>query len=156
MNFDLPADLKDYISKLDAFITSKILPLQQENIQFFDHRREPSRTQWDNRGLPTPEWEALLTRARRIADDAGFYRFPLPERYGGREGSNLWMCALRHHMASHPVYGGGVSLANDLQNEHSVVGNFPDFLMLYHWGDERQRDEFIPARLRGEFRKLPS
>lgn len=42
------------------------------------------------------------------------------------------MCALRYHMASHPVYGGGVSLANDLQNEHSVVGNFPDFLMLYH------------------------
>lgn len=153
MNFELPPDLQEYISKLDAFITSEILPIQQENIQFFDHRREPSRTRWNNGGLPTPEWEALLARARRIAEEAGFYRFPLPKQYGGQGGSNLWMCALRYHMASHPAHGGGVSLANDLQNEHSVVGNFPDFLMLYHWGNEQQKIEFIPARLKGQFRK---
>ncbi|CAH0041045.1 unnamed protein product [Clonostachys rhizophaga] len=151
MNFDLPQDLQDCISKLDTFIKSEILPIQQENIQFFDHRREPSRTQWDNDGLPTPEWEALLSRARKLADDAGFYRLPLPKQYGGQECSNMWMCALRYHMASHPDYGGGVSLANDLQNEHNVVGNFPDFLMLYHWGNQQQRDEFIPARLEGRF-----
>jgi alkylation response protein AidB-like acyl-CoA dehydrogenase len=153
MNFDLPQDLQDCISKLDTFIKSEILPIQQENIQFFDHRREPSRTQWDNNGLPTPEWEALLSRARKLADDAGFYRLPLPKQYGGQECSNMWMCALRYHMASHPDYGGGVSLANDLQNEHSVVGNFPDFLMLYYWGNKQQRDEFIPARLEGRFGK---
>ena len=152
MNFELPSDLQQFISKLDKFITSEILPVQKQNIQFFDHRREPSRTQWDNNGLPTPEWEALLSRARKLADDAGFYRFPLPEPYGGQNGSNLAMCALRYHMASHPAYGGGVSLANDLQNEHSVIGNFPDFLMLYHWGNEQQKDEFIPARLQGRFR----
>ncbi|KAL6869028.1 hypothetical protein ACO1O0_000351 [Amphichorda felina] len=152
MDFELPADLQEYISKLDAFINSEILPIQQESIQFFDHRREPSRTQWDNGGLPTPEWEALMGRARSIADKAGFYRLPLPKQYGGQEGSNLWMCALRYHMASHPVYGGGVSLANDLQSEHSVVGNFPDFLMLYHWGNEQQRRDLIPARLEGQFR----
>lgn len=62
------------------------------------------------------------------------------------------MCAIRFHLASHPVYGGGVSLANDLQNEHSVVGNFPDVLMLHHFGNEEQRSTLIPARLRGEFR----
>lgn len=154
MNFELPQDLQEYISRLDAFVQSEILPIQQENIQFFDHRREPSRTQWDNGGLPAPEWDALLDRARRIADKAGFFRFPLPKQYGGQEGSNLWMCALRFHMAAHPVYGGGVSLANDLQTEHSVVGNFPDFLMLYHWGSKQQKDEFIPARLKGQFREL--
>ena len=55
-------------------------------------------------------------------------------------------------MASHPTYGGGVSLANDLQNEHSIVGNFPDVLMIHHFGTQEQRDRFIPARLRGEFR----
>lgn len=153
MNFGLPPDLEEYISKVEVFINSKILPIQEENIQFFDHRREPSRTQWNNNGLPSPEWEALLTRARNIADEAGFYRFALPKKYGGQDGSNLWMCALRYHMASHPVYGGGVSLANDLQNEHSVVGNFPDFLMLYHWGSEQQKNEFIPARLEGRFRQ---
>ncbi|KAF3766956.1 hypothetical protein M406DRAFT_40052 [Cryphonectria parasitica EP155] len=156
MNFNLPDELQKYISQLDVFIQDKILPLQHkdDNNRFFDHRREPSRTQWDNQGLPTPEWENLLDQARALADEAGFYRFPLPKQYGGQDhpDSNLWMCALRLHMASHPVYGGGVSLANDLQNEHSVVGNFPDFLMLYHWGTERQKAELIPARLRGEFR----
>lgn len=156
MNFELPADLQAYIAELDRFITTQILPLQNsnDNIRFFDHRREPSRTQWDNGGLPSPEWEALLTQARGVADRAGFYRFPIPQAYGGQghPDTNLWMCAMRYHMASHPVYGGGVSLANDLQNEHSVVGNFPDFLMLYHWGSDRQKAEFIPARLQGHFR----
>ena len=152
MNFDLPANLQEYIDRLNSFINSKILPLQQETIKFFDHRREPSRTQWDNGGLPTTEWEALLTRARTIADEAGFFRFPLPRIYGGQDGSNLWMCVLRYHMTSHPAYGGGVSLANDWQNEHSIVGNFPDVLMLYHWGNEQQKSEFIPARLANQFR----
>lgn len=154
--FNLPGEVHDHIAKLDAFIRQTILPLQHkdDNNRFFDHRREPSRTQWDNQGLPTPAWESLLTEARNLADKAGFFRFPLPPEYGGQghPDTNLWMCAMRFHMASHPEYGGGVSLANDLQNEHSVVGNFPDFLMLYHWGTEAQKAEFIPARLRGEFR----
>lgn len=156
MNFNLPEELHQHISKLDAFVQQTILPLQHkdDNNRFFDHRREPSRTQWDNQGLPTPEWEALLEAARKLADEAGFYRFPIPTEYGGQghPDTNLWMCAMRYHMASHPVYGGGVSLANDLQNEHSVVGNFPDLLMLHHWGSARQKEVFIPARLRGEFR----
>lgn len=156
MNFDLPQDLQAYISRLDAFIHDQILPLQNkdDNQRFFDHRRESSRTQWDNGGLPTREWEDLLFQARQLADKAGFYRFPMPQEFGGVEHSsmNLWMCAMRYHMASHPTYGGGVSLANDLQNEHSVVGNFPDVLMLYHYGNEAQRKEFIPARLQGKFR----
>jgi alkylation response protein AidB-like acyl-CoA dehydrogenase len=63
------------------------------------------------------------------------------------------MCAIRYYLASHPVYGGGVSLANDLQNEHSIVGNFPDILMLHHFGSDPQKDKFIPLRLdAGNFR----
>ena len=57
------------------------------------------------------------------------------------------MAVIREHLAAK-----GLGLFNDLQNEHSVVGNFPDFLMLYHWGSEAQRRELIPARLAGEFR----
>ncbi|KAI2634597.1 butyryl-CoA dehydrogenase [Xylaria nigripes] len=156
MNFELPSDLQEYIAKLDIFIEKKILPLQNsdDNNRFFDHRREPSRTQWENRGLPAPEWEALLTQARKLADEAGFLRFPLPQEHGGQghKDTNLWMCALRCHMAAHPVYGGGLSLANDLQNEHSVVGNFPDLMLLHHWGSAKQKADFIPARLAGKFR----
>lgn len=156
MNFALPDALQQHLAKLDAFVHQTILPLQHrnDNNRFFDHRREPSRTQWHNQGLPTPEWEALLDAARTLADEAGFFRFPIPVEYGGHghPDTNLWMCAMRYHMASHPVYGGGVSLANDLQNEHSVVGNFPDLLMLHHWGSDHQKAALIPARLRGEFR----
>lgn len=153
MNFDLPPDLQTYLGELDSFIREQILPLQERNIQFFDHRREPSRTQWSNGGLPTPEWEELLRQAWRIADSAGFFRFPLPKRLGGQghRDTNLWMCAIRYHLASNETYGGGVSLANDLQTEHSVVGNFPDLLMLEHWGSEAQKKNFIPARLEGRF-----
>lgn len=47
MNFELPSDLRAYIVKLDRFIVAQILPFQHkdDNNRFFDHRREPSRTQ---------------------------------------------------------------------------------------------------------------
>ncbi|KAL6251636.1 hypothetical protein RBB50_001846 [Rhinocladiella similis] len=156
MNFDLPSDLQSYLSRLDDFITSKILPLQHkgDNNRFFDHRREASRTQWDNQGLPTDDWEHLLHEARKLADDAGFYRFAFPKEYGGAGSTsqNLYMTAIRYHLASHPVYGGGVSLANDLQNEHSVVGNNPIVIMLHHYGTPEQQQKLIAASVRGEFR----
>ncbi|KAJ5327633.1 uncharacterized protein N7506_010735 [Penicillium brevicompactum] len=156
MNFDIPADLKSYLESLDTFIQSTLLPLQHfgDNNRFFDHRREHARTDWDNGGKPRKEWEDLLDKARTMADDAGFYRFALPRAYGGQShpNTNLWMSVIRCHLSSHPVYGGGLGLANDLQNEHSVVGNFPDILMLHHFGNAEQKQTFIDARLRGEFR----
>jgi len=62
MDFSLPADLIEYLAELDRFIEADIKPLQaqDDNERFFDHRREHSRTDWDNNGLPRPEWEALL------------------------------------------------------------------------------------------------
>ncbi|KIV93110.1 hypothetical protein PV10_04350 [Exophiala mesophila] len=156
MNFDLPNDLQDYLKKIDGFVNNKILPLQHknDNNRFFDHRRESSRTQWENQGLPTDDWEDLLKQARKLADEAGFYRFGFPKQFGGSGNPdlNLYMCAIRYFLASHPVYGGGVSLANDLQNEHSVVGNNPIIIMLQHYGTKEQQEKFIPASIRGEFR----
>ncbi|KAJ6151419.1 hypothetical protein N7470_007016 [Penicillium chermesinum] len=153
MNFELPGDLKAYLNTLDTFINDKILPLQHsgDNNRFFDYRREHSRTDWDNDGLPRPEWENLLAHARSVADKAGYYRFALPKQYGGQEhpDTNLWMAAIRYHLASHPVYGGGLGLACDLQTEHCIVANAPDILMIHHFGTEEQRRTFIPARLRG-------
>lgn len=155
MNFDLPADLQNFLRRLDDFITTKILPLQykDDNNRFFDHRREPSRTQWANQGLPTHDWEDLLSQARKIADDSGYYRFGFPTEYGGggHASQNLYMCAIRYYLASHPIYGGGLSLANDLQNEHSVVGNDPFVIMLHHYGSPEQK-KLIPACISGSFR----
>ena len=140
MDFAIPADLQAYLDELDAFIEAEIKPLeeQDDNIRFFDHRREHSRTDWERGGLPRPEWEELLKEATRRADAAGHWRFSAPKRYGGKDGSNLWMAVIREHFARK-----GLGLHNDLQNEHSIVGNFPFVAMFEQWGTEEQKQEFI-------------
>lgn len=154
MNFDLPPGLEDYLKQLDSFIASDIQPLQDQddNNRFFDHRREHSRTDWDNEGLPREEWEDLLVECTRRADKAGFWRFSLPKEFGGQNessgrGANLWMAVIREHLASK-----GLGLFNDLQNEHSIVGNFPDVIMVQHFGSEEQKKELIQGRLQRKVR----
>ena len=154
MNFSIPPALQKYLGYLDSFIEEQIIPLQNkdDNIRFFDHRREHARTDCDAGGLPRHEWEVLLSEARRLADEAGFFRLSLPKQYGGRSdpsgrGSNLWMAVIREHLAAK-----GLGLFNDLQNEHSVVGNFPDVVMVMNYGNEAQRKELIEGRLAGKVR----
>ena len=130
MDFDLPQDLVAYLAELDE--------AADDNIRFFDHRREHSRTDWDNQGLPRHDWEALLKEAQRRADAAGHWRFSAPANYGGKGGSNLWMAVIREHFAAK-----GLGLHNDLQNEHSIVGNFPFVAMFEEFGTDAQKAEFI-------------
>ena len=127
MDFNIPQDIADYLNVLDQFIEDEIRPLEQQddNIRFFDHRREWARTDFENGGLPRPEWEELLREAKRRADKAGHLRYALPKEFGGQDGSNLGMAIIREHFAKQ-----GLGLHNDLQNEHSIVGNFPQILML--------------------------
>ena len=140
MDFALPADLVAYLAELDAFIASEIRPLEQQddNIRFFDHRREYARTDFENQGLPRREWELLLREAGMRADKAGHWRFSAPRQYGGKDGSNLWMAVIRDRFAAM-----GLGLHNDLQNEHSIVGNFPFVAMFEHFGTPEQQEEFI-------------
>jgi acyl-CoA dehydrogenase len=140
MDFNLPADLIAYLAELDAFIATEIKPLEEmdDNIRFFDHRREHARTDWDNQGLPRHDWEELLRAATRKADAAGHWRFSAPKKYGGKDGSNLWMAVIRDHFAQM-----GLGLHNDLQNEHSIVGNFPFVAMFETFGTPAQQEEFI-------------
>jgi acyl-CoA dehydrogenase len=149
MDFDIPAEIKAYLAELDDFIVREIKPLEQQddNIRFFDHRREHARTDWDNQGLPRHDWEALLGEMRRKADRAGHLRFALPKEYGGKEGSNLAMAVIREHLAAK-----GLGLHNDLQNESSIVGNFPTVLMFRDFGTDAQKREFIPGMLEGALR----
>ena len=149
MDFNLPAELVDYLAKIDAFIEAEIKPLQaqDDNERFFDHRREWARTDFDKGGLPRPEWEALLVKAKKLADKAGFFRFSLPREFGGQDGNNLWMSVIRDHLAAK-----GLGLFNDLQNEHSVVGNFPFIVMLRDFGTQAQKDKFIKGSLAFELR----
>jgi alkylation response protein AidB-like acyl-CoA dehydrogenase len=140
MDFELPADLIAYLDELDHFIEAEIRPLEQadDNIRFFDHRREWARTDFENGGLPRHEWEALLREATIRADRAGHWRFSAPRAYGGKDGANLWMAVIRDRFAAK-----GLGLHNDLQNEHSIVGNFPFVAMFDSFGTEAQKQEYI-------------
>ena len=146
MNFDIPQDMQDYLSELDDFIEKQILPLQMENDnnRFFDHRREDARTDWERGGLPNEEWEQLLHAAKRLADAAGHYRYPLTKEYGGKEGTNLGMAIIREHLAAK-----GLGLHNDLQNEHSIVGNNVGLLLMIQYGTDAQKAEWIDDLLEG-------
>ncbi|UYO55555.1 acyl-CoA dehydrogenase family protein [Rhodopseudomonas palustris] len=148
MDFSLPPDLVAYLAELDRFIESKIKPLEQadDNIRFFDHRREWARTDFENGGLPRHEWEELLRKAKNLADDAGHLRFAIPKRYGGQDGTNLWMAVIREHFAAK-----GLGLHNDLQNEHSIVGNFPIVKMLDLYGTPDQK-AMIDGSITGKYR----
>lgn len=144
MDLDLPADLTAFLDELDAFIDEQIVPLQAENEQYFDHRREWARTDWEAGGLPTAEWEALFDRARDLADAAGFYRYALPTDMGGRDASNLRLAVVREHLARR-----GLGLHNDLQNESSVVANLPFAHIVRKFGTPEQREDLLEGMVVG-------
>ena len=140
MNFEIPTEITNFLAEVDLFIEKKIKPLEQidDNIRFFDHRREDARTDWEREGLPNEEWELLLRKTKDLAIEAGIFSYPFPEEYGGRNGSNLGMAIIREHLA-----GKGLGLHNDLQNEHSVVGNNIGLLLMLKYGTDAQKDQWL-------------
>ena len=145
--FAIPKEIEDYLTVLDDFIEAEIKPLENadDNIRFFDHRREHARTDWDNEGLPRLEWEDLLHIARMRADKAGHLRYQLPKEFGGQDGTNLGMARIREHLAQK-----GLGLHNDLQNEHSIVGNLVQPLMVRDFGTPDQKETFIRPMCNGD------
>ena len=140
MDFDIPAELTEYLAELDDFIEREIRPLEQQddNIRFFDHRREDARTDWDRGGLPNHQWEELLREVVRRADKAGHYRYAFPKKYGGRDGTNLGMAVIREHLAAK-----GLGLHCDLQNEHMIVGNNVGLLLMLEYGSPQQQEAWV-------------
>lgn len=144
MDFDIPSELSDFLAEVDQFIEQKIKPLEQkdDNIRFFDHRREDARTDWEREGLPNETWEDLLRQAKDLAIEAGIFHYPFPTEFGGRGGGNLGMAIIREHLASK-----GLGLHNDLQNEHSIVGNSIGLLLMLEYGTEQQKEEWLDGML---------
>ena len=147
MDFDLSQELVTYLGQLDTFIEDKIKPIERrdDNIRFFDHRREYARTDFENGGLPRPEWEALMEEAVKVADEAGHYRYVWPKEMGGRAGSQSDMAVIREHLAAK-----GLGLHNDLQTEHSVVSNNPFVLLFKTFATEWQSERDEKALTSGE------
>jgi alkylation response protein AidB-like acyl-CoA dehydrogenase len=142
---EIPADLADFLSRLDEFIEREIKPLEEEHIEFFDHRREWQRTDWENDGVHRREWLELLAEMRRRSDQAGFLRYALPSSMGGLDGTNFGMAVIRDHLAAK-----GLGLHNDLQNEASVVGNLVFPLILDRFGTPEQKQQFMTGAMAGE------
>jgi acyl-CoA dehydrogenase len=96
LDFNIPPAIQAYLVELDEFIEREIKPLERENdnIRFFDHRREWARTDLERGGLPRHEWEGLLAEMRRRADRAAHYRCASPKEYGSKGGSNLAMAII--------------------------------------------------------------
>jgi hypothetical protein len=71
LDFSLPADLVAYLAELDSFILREIKPLEErdDNIRFFDHRREWARTDFDNGGCRAMNGKRCCVR-RRISPTA--------------------------------------------------------------------------------------
>jgi len=147
MDFAIPEEIRAKLAELDAFIEREIAPLEREHPQYFDHRREHARTDWERDGRPRREWEELLAEMRRRADAAGHLRYGLPAELGGQNGSNLAMAIIREHLAAK-----GLGLHNDLQNESSIVGNFPGVIMMHRFGSPEQKREFLPGMITGTHR----
>jgi alkylation response protein AidB-like acyl-CoA dehydrogenase len=147
MREELPEEIAALIEEVDAFIEAEVRPLEAEgdNARFFDHRREQARTDFENGGIPSTEWEALLEEMVRRADRAGLWRYPLPGELGGRDGTNYALAVVREHLNRL-----GVGLHNDPQSETSMIGNFPTVILLHEFGTPAQKEALLAPALRRE------
>ena len=148
MDFSIPPDLAAYLDELDDFIEQVIKPLEQhdDNIRFFDHRREDARTDWDRGGLPNEEWEDLLARgASGSPTRRGTTGTRSRRSTAVATARNLGMAIIREHFATK-----GLGLHNDLQNEHSIVGNNVGLLLMINYGTEEQKAEWVDDLLLGK------
>ncbi|MGI8507366.1 MAG: acyl-CoA dehydrogenase family protein [Solirubrobacteraceae bacterium] len=145
MEWSIPEDVRELLASLDEFIDRELVPLQAANPELFDHRREFARTDTQRGGIPTERWSELLARARRLAIDAGFYKYPFPAELGGADGSNLAMAVIREHLAHR-----GPGLHAELSHEASVVANEPLVAVLHQYGTEEQKRRYLRPLADGE------
>ncbi|HWE09573.1 MAG TPA: acyl-CoA dehydrogenase family protein [Solirubrobacteraceae bacterium] len=138
MDWSIPADVIELLGSIDEFIERELEPLQRANPDLFDHRREFTRTDTERGGIPTERWRELLAQARRLAIDAGLYKYPFPAGVGGSDGSNLAMAIIREHLAQR-----GPGLHAELSHEASVVANEPLVLVLHEYGTPEQKERYL-------------
>jgi acyl-CoA dehydrogenase len=145
MDWSLPADVTKLLGDIDTFIEAEIKPLERDNPELFDHRKEFARTDVERGGVPTRRWREMLAEARRRFDAAGFYRYALPKELGGQAGSNVAMAMVREHLA-----GLGPGLHAELAHEQSVVGNLAQALLVYEFGTAEQKERYLEDLITGD------
>ena len=145
MDFEIPPEIQSTLDALDEFIEREIVPLEQadDNVRFFDHRREYAAHRFRERRRSAARMGELLAEMRRRATRRLASSRAAAE-FGGHDAGSLEMAIIREHLAVQ-----GLGLHNDLQNESSIVGNFPTVLMMRDFGTEQQRTEWMPGFLDG-------
>jgi alkylation response protein AidB-like acyl-CoA dehydrogenase len=145
MDMTIPEDVTTFITALDEFIDTRILPIQEANPEYFDQRREFSRTDVERGGIPTRRWREIMHEARMLADEAGFFRYPLPKELGGQDASNVAMAVIREHLAHR-----GPGLHAELGHEASMVANLPLALVLHEYGTPEQKEAYLDRLVSGD------
>lgn len=145
MEWSIPEDVRELLASLDEFIERQLRPLEAANPELFDHRREFARTDTEHGGIPTERWRELMAQARRLAIEAGFYKYPFPAELGGSDGSNLAMAVIREHLAQR-----GPGLHAELSHEASAVANEPLVAVLHQYGTEEQKQRYLQPLVDGE------
>ena len=145
MEWSIPEEVTELLSSIDEFIDRDLAPIEAANREFFDHRREFSRTDVQRGGIPTERWRELLAQARDLSIQAGFYKYPFPAELGGSDGSNLAMAIIREHLAHR-----GPGLHAELSHEASVVANEPLVLVLHEYGTPEQKRRYLRPLVDGE------
>ncbi|MFC7506016.1 acyl-CoA dehydrogenase family protein, partial [Nocardioides sp. GCM10030258] len=103
------------------------------------------RTDVERGGIPTRRWREIMHEARVLADEAGFYRYPLPKELGGQDGSNVAMALIREHLARR-----GPGLHAELSHEASMVANVPLALVLHEYGTPEQKERYLERLVSGD------
>lgn len=145
MDMSIPEDVTRFMADLDEFIDTRIAPIQEANPEYFDHRREYSRTDLERGGIPSRRWREIMREARVLADQAGFYRYPLPSALGGQGASNVAMAIVREHLAHR-----GPGLHAELPHEASMVANLPLALVLHEYGTAEQKEAYLERLVSGD------
>ena len=135
MDFTIPAEIQRKLEELDAFIEREIAPARA---------RSTRSTSTTAASSPAPTGRTAACRGARgrscSARCAGAPTRPgtcatgCPRSSAAQDGSNLAMAVIREHLARK-----GLGLHNDLQNESSIVGNFPTVIMMLALRDRRRR-----------------
>ena len=145
MDFEIPAGVRRTLEDIDAFIERELVPLEKAHPQFFDHRREFARTDFERGGIPCEEFDALVAQMKRLADRAGFLRLGLPKDLGGGAASNLDVVIIREHLSAR-----GLGLHGNLPDESSIVPSMPMVHILHAYGSPEQKAKYLEGMVTGE------